>query len=225
MSALLKMHLLLPISKKMKFYFLLFTTFLMFTSCKNQKETVNVNVLPDSMGVKPNPYINTDQSPMDMSYFPADFPLKMMEGKSSESLFARIIYSRPHKKNRLIFGDTDASLCKYGKEWRLGANEATEIQFFRDVYINNRKIAAGQYIIYCIPFKDKWTIVLNTNLHTWGLHMDPRKDIFRTDVNVQYQNPALEDFTMLFLPANYGTDLLMSWDNVKVFLPISFNPQ
>lgn len=181
--------------------------------------------MPDSLVANSNPYVNADQSPMDMSYYPADFPLKMMQGKSNETLSARLIYSRPHKKNRLIFGDSDASLCRYGNEWRLGANEATEIDFFRDVYINKTKIPAGEYIIYCIPFKDKWTIAFNSNLHTWGLHMDPTKDIFRTDIPVQKQNPRLEDFTMIFLPATYGTDLLMSWDDVKLLLPIAFNPQ
>lgn len=205
--------------------YLLLAVSLLLASCKDQQQSSNDNVLTDSLVTKPNPYVNADQSPMDMSYFPADYPLKMMEGKSAGTLSARVIYSRPHKKRRQIFGDTDLSLCRYGREWRLGANEATEIDFFRDVYINKTKIAAGQYIIYCIPFEDKWTIVLNTKLHTWGLHMDPTKDIFRTDVKLQYQNPSLEDFTMVFLPATYGTDLLMSWDNVKVLLPIHFTPQ
>jgi hypothetical protein len=39
---------------------------------------------------------------------------------------ARLIYSRPTKNGRVIFGD----LLEYGKVWRLGANEATEIEFF-----------------------------------------------------------------------------------------------
>jgi hypothetical protein len=33
---------------------------------------------------------------------------------------ARVIYSRPQKADRTVFGD----LVEYGKVWRLGANEA-----------------------------------------------------------------------------------------------------
>jgi hypothetical protein len=146
-----------------------------------------------------------------------------MAGKDSTGgPLARIIYSRPHKKGRPIFGDGEQSLCKYGKEWRLGANEATEIEFFRDANIGGRKLSKGRYVIYCIPYADHWTIVFNNNLYTWGLHMDSSKDIFKTDIPTVALSPSLEDFTMVFLPASHGTDLLMAWDNVKALLPISF---
>jgi hypothetical protein len=52
--------------------------------------------------------------------------------------------------------------------------------------------------------------------------MDPSRDIFKTDIPVLPLSPALEDFTMVFLPATHGTDLLMAWDNVKALLPVSF---
>lgn len=160
---------------------------------------------------------------MDMSYFPVDYPLQKMNRADSLPLAARIIYSRPHKKNRIIFSNSPKSLCQYGKEWRLGANEATEIEFFKTVSINGKNIAKGSYILYCIPNADRWTIILNSNLHTWGLHMDASKDIFKTDIPVMLQSPPLEDFTMVFIPAKYGADLLMAWDNVKVQLPVEFS--
>ncbi len=170
-----------------------------------------------------NPYATHDQSPMDMSYFPQDYPVLRMNGTDSVKLLARVIYSRPQKKGRNIFGDTEKSLRQYGKEWRLGANEATEIEFFKPVTIAGKKIDKGRYIIYCIPYPDKWTIILNSNLYTWGLHMDATKDIFKTDIPTSEQSPVIEDFTMVFEPASYGTDLLMTWDNVKAVLPISIS--
>ncbi|MEP7165243.1 MAG: DUF2911 domain-containing protein [Ferruginibacter sp.] len=170
-----------------------------------------------------NPYATHDQSPMDMSYCPPDYPVLRMNGADSESLMARVIYSRPQKKGRVIFGNSGRSLRLYGKEWRLGANEATEIEFFKPVTIAGKKISKGRYIIYCIPYPDKWTIVLNSNLYTWGLHMDKTKDIFKTDVPTILQSPVIEDFTMLFQTASYGADLLMTWDNVKAVLPISYS--
>ncbi len=167
-----------------------------------------------------NPYVTNDQSPMDMSYYPVEYPVLKMNGTNSYNLLARVIYSRPQKKGRQIFGSSSKSLREYGKEWRLGANEATEIEFFKDVIIDEKKISKGRYIIYCIPYENKWTIVLNSNLFTWGLHMDKTKDIFKTDIPVELQSPPVEDFTMVFEKASYGADLIMAWDNVKAKLPI-----
>jgi hypothetical protein len=170
-----------------------------------------------------NPYTTFDQSPMDMSYYPPQYPILKMNGTDTQALMARVIYSRPKKKGRMIFGtDPKKSLREYGKEWRLGANEATEIEFFRDASIAGKKISKGRYIIYCIPYPDRWTIILNSNLYTWGLHMDPDKDIFKTDIPVREQSPRLEDFTMVFEKDENGPCLIMAWDNIRIVLPISF---
>lgn len=168
-----------------------------------------------------NSYAAIDQSPMDIGYFPVDYPQNKISGVAAAPA-ARIIYSRPHKKGRIIFGDDAKSLCPYGKAWRLGANEATEIDFFKPVNINGKNIAAGRYVLYCIPYADKWVMALNSNLDSWGLQIDPSKDILRTEVPVQTQQPAIEDFTIVFIAAPYGADLLCTWDNVKILMPINF---
>src|SRR5579871_5905240 len=96
------------------------------------------------------------KSPMDMSYFPAGYPGFKAQDKISNPLVARIIYCRPQINGRKIFD----SLVEYKKVWRLGANEATEIQFFKAVTINGKKIDAGRYTMYAIPDADKWTIII-----------------------------------------------------------------
>ena len=192
-------------------------------SCKQQEPVPQKIKTKDSSVSVPqkNPYSNIDQSPLDMIYFPEAYPQLKMDQADSTPLAARVIYSRPHKKGRLLFGE-GGSLCPYGKPWRLGANEATEIEFFTNVSIQGKNVAKGTYILYCIPYADRWTIVLNSNLHTWGLHIDEKTDVLRTDIPVMKQIPALEDFTMIFSKAAYGADLLMAWDDVEVRLPISF---
>ena len=189
----------------------------------NDRETKSIikDSLPHKEAV--NPYATHDQSPMDMCYYPNDYPVLKMNGADSSILLARVIYSRPQKKGRNIFGNNEKRLVQFGKEWRLGANEATEIEFFQPVTIAGKRINKGRYIIYCIPYRDKWTMVLNSNLYTWGLHMDTTKDIFKTDIPAAVQSPALEDFTMVFEPAAGGTNLLMAWDDVKAILPINYS--
>ena len=161
-----------------------------------------------------------------MSYFPEDYPKQKMITPNMANPVTRVIYSRPQKKGRVIFADssvTENVIQHYGQEWRLGANEATEIEFFRPVTINGNKIAAGRYIIYCIPYPDRWKLIINQNLYSWGLHIDKARDLAEMEVPVLKNDVQIEYFTMLFQNSTYGCDLVMAWGNIKTVLPINFN--
>jgi hypothetical protein len=161
-----------------------------------------------------------DKSPMDMSYYPNGYPVSKIQDKPTDPLVARVIYSRPQKNGRTIFGD----LLEYGKVWRLGANEATEIEFYENVKVNNTKVKKGRYTMYCIPYADKWTIIINKETDTWGsFKYDMKKDVVRIDLPVQKQNDITEEFAMVFeKAATAGANLIIAWDNVRVSLPIVF---
>ena len=160
-----------------------------------------------------------DKSPMDMSYYPNAYPILKIQDKLTEPLIARVIFSRPQKNGRAIFGE----LLEYGKVWRLGANEATEIEFFQNVKIGTTKIKKGRYTLYCIPLAEKWTMIINKETDTWGaFKYDQTKDLTRIEVPVQKQSEILEAFAMTFEKTSTGANLLMAWDDFKVALPISF---
>jgi hypothetical protein len=166
-------------------------------------------------GEMANPYVPVDISPMDMTWLPVDYP-KLTVRKSLP--VARVIYSRPHKQNRKIFGN----LVKYGERWRLGANEATEIELFRPITIQKKTIPKGSYVLYCIPEADSWTIVFNSNLFSWGLNLDPSEDLYRFTIPAQVKNQSVEYFSMVFQPNDAGADLVMAWDNVEARLSIQY---
>jgi hypothetical protein len=165
-----------------------------------------------------NAYAPVDLSPMDMSYYPDEYPKLKMSKQITSPPLARVVYSRPHLQGRKIFHE----VLKYGEPWRLGANEATELDLYKDVTIQGKKISAGRYIIYCIPQKDKWTIALNSNIDSWGLEPDPARDIARFSIPIIQTANSLEYFTMVFRQVNNQSGLLIAWDNVEAFLPISF---
>ena len=165
-----------------------------------------------------NPYDPIDISPMDMTYYPAEYPKLKMTNAITTPPAARVIYSRPHLQGRQLFHD----LLKYGEAWRLGANESTELQLYRDVTIQNKKVKAGRYVLYCIPQQDKWTIILNSNIDSWGLQPDSTKDIAHFDAPVKQTNNHIEYFTIIFEKTDSGADLLMAWDNLEARLPINF---
>jgi hypothetical protein len=188
------------------------------SSSGNNSVTINPNISTTQPLDKEQQQPGLDKSPMDMSYFPVDYPKLKMTGSIHEPPIARVIYSRPQKNNRTIFGN----LVKYGSIWRLGANEASEIEFFRDVNITDKKVAKGRYIIYCIPQEDNWTLVLNSDLFTWGLKIDSTKDEYKFNIPIAKTRFPYELFTMEFEKAGKGMQLNMEWDSVKASLPITW---
>lgn len=159
-----------------------------------------------------------DKSPMDMSYWPNNYPLLKMDGKAGSMPVARVIYSRPLKNGRTIYGN----IIKYGDLWRLGANEATEIEFFSNVKIGGKLITKGRYTMYYIPNESKWTLIINRENYTWGhFKYDSRKDVVRKDVDLERNNETVEAFTMYFDETRNGANLIFLWDDVRAVLPIT----
>jgi hypothetical protein len=160
-----------------------------------------------------------DQSPMDMAYYPVDYPMLKIKDKAIEPLVARVMYSRPQKGGRIIFGE----LVEYKKVWRLGANEATEIEFFKDVKIGGKKIVKGRYTLYAIPDSTQWTIIVNKDTDIWGaFKYDEKKDVVRIPVPIQKTSEMVEPFTLVFEKTGSGANLIGAWDFQKVTIPIIF---
>jgi hypothetical protein len=160
-----------------------------------------------------------DKSPMDMCHFPANYPVLKVQNKATQPLVARVIYSRPQKNGRTVYGE----LVEYGKVWRLGANEATELELYKDVKIGSNKIKKGRYSMYAIPHPDKWTIILNTETDIWGaFQYDQKKDILRTTIPIAKQQEPIETFSMEFEKINGGANLVVIWDDIKASIPFTF---
>ena len=161
-----------------------------------------------------------DKSPLDISFFPDTYPILKIQDKALEPLCARVIYSRPQKNGRDVFGN----LVEYGQVWRLGANEATEFELYKDAKIGNKTIKKGRYTLYAIPNLDKWTIIVNQDTDTWGaFKYDQKKDIVRVEVPTEKNTEMVEFYSMYFEKINKGAKLVIQWDTAKASLPILFN--
>ena len=159
-----------------------------------------------------------DKSPMDVSYYPNNYPILKIQNKATEPLVARILYSRPQKQGRKVFGE----LVEYGKVWRLGANEATEIEFYKDVKIGGKKVPKGRYTLYGIVSENVWTMIINKDTDTWGaFKYDSKKDVLRTDVPSQKTDEVVESMSMFFEKSANGISLIIAWEQLKVALPIT----
>ncbi|TRX60710.1 DUF2911 domain-containing protein [Fulvivirga sp. M361] len=137
-----------------------------------------------------------------------------------ENTYVKITYCQPHKRGRVIFGD----LVPYGKVWRTGANEASEITLTNDILINTDTLKAGTYSIFTVPRKEKWTVIFNRELGQWGAYNYVEKsDILRVEVPTQkVEDVVWEPFTISFAQVNDKADLQLMWDKTKVSIPLKF---
>lgn len=136
-----------------------------------------------------------------------------------EDTYVKVTYSRPHKKSRAIFGE----LVPYGKVWRTGANEATELTTTKNIKLAGKEVPAGTYSVFSIPQKDKWTIILNSDLGQWGAYRyDESKDVIRFDVPTKKLSATYEPFTIEFEQNANEVLLKMMWDQTGVDIPVSF---
>lgn len=157
-----------------------------------------------------------DNSPVDISYFPN----KAVKFKKTDNPnpVVKVIYARPSAKGRTIFGD----VVKFGEIWRVGANENTEIKFYKDVTIGGKKVTAGYYSLFAIPEKDKWTIIINKELDLWGGYAyDESKDVVRVSVPVKPVNETIEALSIAFTTQGNIANLVIGWDKTTVELPIT----
>lgn len=144
------------------------------------------------------------------------------ESLTSGGVSVTVDYNRPSVRSRLIFGSEDqGALQPYGEYWRLGANEATEISFSRDVLFNGSPVQAGTYSMYAIPGPNSFEIVLNTEIDRSGSNEpDPENDVVRTKAQTQEISPPVEQFTISLAPQGEGMLMVLEWSDVRFAVPI-----
>ncbi|MFV9482989.1 DUF2911 domain-containing protein [Christiangramia sp. OXR-203] len=151
-------------------------------------------------------FSKVDASPMDLALY----------RDQDDAAVARVIYSRPQKRNREIFG----KLVPYGEVWRTGANEATEVTLYKDMKVADATVKAGNYTLYTIPGEKEWTVILNSKTNTWGSYeYTDKEDKVRINVPVRKAPNTIESLSMAFQEAKNGADLLIGWDNSYVKVP------
>jgi hypothetical protein len=146
-----------------------------------------------------------DKSPMDAARYPYNW--------RNPDKVVKVIYSRPQLKGRSV-----EKLAPIGKRWRLGANEATEITFYKDVNFGGKDIKSGTYTMYAVPGETEWIIAISNQLNVWGTYFhDPKNDVIRVTGAVSKSNKKHEAFTIAF-----GDDMSMylAFGNTMVTVPI-----
>ncbi|HAA16122.1 MAG TPA: hypothetical protein DCE41_32210 [Cytophagales bacterium] len=143
------------------------------------------------------------KSPTDIAYM-----------KDGNDVVAKVVYSRPYVNGREIFGD----LVPYGKVWRTGADEATEITFYRDVTFGGTEVAAGTYSLFTIPNEGEWDVILNSDLHQWGAYRrKASNDVYTVKAEVGSLDESVENFAIVFTKDG---KMAMAWDKTMAAVTV-----
>ena len=149
-----------------------------------------------------------DKSPLDIASYPS------IHDDSNTKV--KVIYSRPQLKGRSL-----SKLITNGKIWRTGANEGTEITFYKDVKFGGKAVKQGTYSLATIPGEKEWTIILNSAINVWGAYSyNEAKDVARIKVPVSQGEKSLEAFSIAFQKTDKGVNMFLAWDTLRVVVPI-----
>ena len=135
----------------------------------------------------------------------------------AKPLAVRLDYGQPHLRGRILHTD---SLLPYDKPWRLGANGVTTLTTDVDLMLGGAAIAKGTYILYTIPSRTTWKLVVQRNVGQAPMVYVDSSDVARIDLQHTTLANSIESLTMWLIPSlepgpargelrfAWGTDLL-----------------
>lgn len=129
-----------------------------------------------------------------------------------------IKYSSPSVRERKIWG----VLVPMDSVWRAGANDATQIEFDKDVKIDGNKLAAGKYTIYMIPTIEKWVVIFSSQTGQPGMNHDGSStlDLKKIVLRGLADTKKSKEFKEALVYTINEKGMVLSWENLDVILPI-----
>lgn len=188
-----------------------------------KKLLVLVAIMAISMNANAQKFSKIDKSVLDAVYYPDGAPKRTFEKNATKKMAAepkiRILYSRPMKKGRDVFGE----LLKKGKAWRIGANESTEVLFMTDVMIGATQVKAGRYSMIAFPNGKEWTVKFNTGLDGWGNYSyDASLDVASITVPTATSEKEIEALSIVMYKASKNVvHIKIGWDKTIAEIPVT----
>lgn len=155
-----------------------------------------------------------------LSFFAFDLQAQNTKSPKSSSeetigdLNVKINYSAPSVRGRKIWGD----LVPYDKVWRTGADNATTVQFNKDVTVEGQALKAGKYALFTIPGEKEWTVIFNNNPDQWGAY---KYDESLDAIRVKAQPKEYQMTEQLLIDVDPNGIISISWDRMRVEVQVS----
>lgn len=141
---------------------------------------------------------------------------------SIDSGIAKLCYSRPHARGRVVFG----ALVAYGRAWRTGANEPTTLYLTVPATVAGASLAAGRYVLLTVPDRDRWAVVFHTAEGTEASEMyRTLKRVAVAWAEASQAADTVEQLTVRPAPATEPPGFILAWETTRVRLPVAPWPQ
>lgn len=161
-------------------------------------------------------------------------PMGMARITLDGDVYVRVVYSRPYLRGREnIFGTEESeALVPFGKLWRTGANEATEITVTGDVRFGDAVLPAGTYSLFTTPGEGSWNFHVNSKLGlngSFGRNPETGKfeDMYSADNDaatatgqISALDEPVDQFTISFEKVDDGAHMILQWAKTEVRVPI-----
>jgi len=109
----------------------------------------------------------------------------------------------------------------FDKVWRTGANEATTFVTTADVTVGGTSVPAGNYTLFTIPGKDKWTLIISKKTGEWGTdYPGTSNDLARVDMKVSTLPSPVENFTISLEKSANGGTMNIDWETTRASVAI-----
>jgi hypothetical protein len=149
--------------------------------------------------------------------------------------YVRVVYSRPHPRDRdnILGTEESGAPVPFGKLWRTGANEATEITATGDVTVGGQPLPAGTYSLFTTPGAEQWKIHFNSALGLNGTASrnpetgefeeayKPENDVATVTATPGKLEEEVDQLTISFEPTDSGADMVLKWITTEVRVPIA----
>ncbi len=130
-----------------------------------------------------------------------------------------IEYGRPSVRGRRIFG----ALIRWDEVWCPGADEATYLSSSRALKAGNLSLPAGEYSLWIQPAETTWTLIFNSQAHTFHTSYRSRYDVGRVAMQKETLPENVERLTFTIEPnaGAPGGRIAMAWATTKVSVPFT----
>jgi hypothetical protein len=152
---------------------------------------------------------------------------------SGSDLRAKLCFSRPFARDRVIFG----GIVPFDTLWRTGANEPTILHLSQAAEIAGLSVGRGKYSLYTVPSTSQWRLVVNASTSQWGLTREERgaegnlfpnaytdevrtKEVGRAPIETA-EIPYVEQFTATIESTGETTaEIWFDWEATRIVVPV-----
>ncbi len=135
-------------------------------------------------------------------------PRKQMVGLI-DGVTVTVNYGSPAVKGRPILNN----LIPYGKVWRSGANEATTIEFSKDVKIEGKMLKAGKYGFFTLNNEGSTEVIFNSVHDQWGAYdFNAQKNVLSVIVRPSVSAAHVESMDFKIV----NNTVMLVWEKVAI---------